>query len=129
MKRYKTITVIIKGEARAASIAHGLIKASRWFEMTPYPDDEWKLVVKGEPGADTCINTFDCAAYTIGKLHNVTKRDDESNALNAMAERAGFLWECRDAGVGVSKWKGCGWVNERSEDICGGCGVPHSMLS
>lgn len=46
LKRY-----VVEGATRAVDCALALTRASRWFEVTPLPDDEFRYTTKDEPGA------------------------------------------------------------------------------
>lgn len=41
-----TRTYIKRGEREAVAEARRLVLASRWFEVTPLPDEEFEFVVK-----------------------------------------------------------------------------------
>ena len=49
--RVPTRTYVVEGHGRAHDCTRALINASRWFEFTPLPDDEYRIVVKDELGA------------------------------------------------------------------------------
>ena len=49
---WKTKETRVSGEAEAQRLAMLLIRESRWFEVTPLPDDEWLVVTKDEAGTD-----------------------------------------------------------------------------
>ena len=42
----------VRGQDPASRAALDLIRESRWFELTPCPDDEWSFQVKDEVGVD-----------------------------------------------------------------------------
>lgn len=46
----KTRTIVLNYEHNALRFARELIQASKWFTLTPLPDDQWEFVVKNEAG-------------------------------------------------------------------------------
>lgn len=47
MKKLRTVT---SGWYPTSDLCDELIVASKWFEFTPLPDDEYEFIVKDEPG-------------------------------------------------------------------------------
>ena len=45
---FRTKSFMVTGEGKAAAIALTLVKQSQWFQLEPYPDDEWKFTIKEE---------------------------------------------------------------------------------
>lgn len=39
----------VTGQSAAMNFAVNLVAASKWFVMTPLPDDQWEFLVKDEP--------------------------------------------------------------------------------
>lgn len=48
MAAFDTVYVVITGEAKAQGCVSHLLHASQWFEVTPWPDDQWVVAVKAE---------------------------------------------------------------------------------
>lgn len=48
--RWPNRKITLEGADVAATFATQLIQASKWFAVTPLPDDEWEFEVKDEPG-------------------------------------------------------------------------------
>ena len=51
-----TQTTTVVGTHSADVLATKLIKLSKWFSVTPLPDDEWEFTVKNEPGLSEFSN-------------------------------------------------------------------------
>lgn len=45
---FATAHCVVSSEAEARMVVGLLITASQWLEVTPLPDDQWRLAVKAE---------------------------------------------------------------------------------
>jgi len=89
------------GAAIAALFASNLIKASKWFVMTPLPGDEWEFIVKDEPGIVTPErDKFLVTSYYSDEnqsLYDFVQADDADEA-------AALVGRARDYVTGIVAW-------------------------
>lgn len=55
----KKTACIALNASSAGRLAAEFIRASKWFECEPLPDDEYRFVLKDEPGLNECIAKAD----------------------------------------------------------------------
>jgi hypothetical protein len=55
---FETVTVILTGENNVRQACTKLITASAWFEITPFPDDQWRVRVKPEAACHIIRNSL-----------------------------------------------------------------------
>lgn len=44
----KTVSKVISGESAATAAVLHIMRSSQWQEITPLPDDQWRVTVKAE---------------------------------------------------------------------------------
>jgi hypothetical protein len=72
----KTVHYRVILGAAAERAAARFIQASKWFECTPYPDDEYLFTLKAEPGVIECLTKADVVYYRTDEFGDAERCDE-----------------------------------------------------